>query len=168
MNCEQIQDMLLTDSIDGRLPKALKAAVEAHLEHCAACRAFSGEVRKTIVEPFSRIPRERMPESLVGTVMERVRMQDAALQRTWGDVLRDGLREWYAPVRPSLGWAMSLVIFFLVASVGMKIHRAEEARQAARILFLTEVAELAQGPGEASGEYGTSVETYFLHDKEAS
>jgi predicted anti-sigma-YlaC factor YlaD len=57
-NCEQIRGAL-SESLDGELAEIDHARLEAHLAHCAACRAYSADVAGT-----ARLLREAPLEQL--------------------------------------------------------------------------------------------------------
>ena len=168
MNCEQAQEMILTDYLDGRLTGSVKAQCEAHLEKCPSCQAFLSVASETLVAPFVELPKERMPEPVASVIMQRVRRSEYQREHTWGQEFLEGIRGWHVPVLPVVGWVATGLICFMIAGVGLNMNGSEQAKQTERVLFLAEVAESSQAKSGAAGEYGTSMETYFLEDKEAS
>jgi len=57
-DCEQIRGAI-SESLDGELSQVERARLEAHLGHCAACRAYSADVART-----ARLLREAPLETL--------------------------------------------------------------------------------------------------------
>ena len=51
---------LLTDYLEGALPADEVAAVDAHLETCAACRTYLAQMRATI-QALGSVPVETLP-----------------------------------------------------------------------------------------------------------
>ena len=47
MTCRRIQELLVTDYIDGQADAAARKAVDGHLEACPSCREFREAVQKT-------------------------------------------------------------------------------------------------------------------------
>ncbi len=168
MNCEQAQEIILTEHLDGCLTGSLKSPFEAHLDKCPDCRAFALVAAKTLLSPFANFPRERMPESVASMIMQRVRMKKCECEDTWVDGILEKIRQWYAPALPAAGWAMAVVICFMIAGVRFNMNGVEEAKQTERVLFLAEVEDFSPVKSAIAEEYGTSMETYFLEDKETS
>lgn len=54
VDCYEVVE-LVTDYIEGALPAALAAEVEAHLAECDPCRTYLAQMRRTI-EEIGRVP----------------------------------------------------------------------------------------------------------------
>ncbi|MBF0121875.1 MAG: zf-HC2 domain-containing protein [Candidatus Omnitrophica bacterium] len=173
MNCEQVQEIILTEYLDKCLTGPVKVQCEAHVENCSDCQAFLSIASKRVITPFLDLPRERMPESVANAIMLRVFPKAPERKCTWVDVAIEQMRSWYAPVLPTTGWAMAILVCFIIVGTQFNINGSEEVKQTERVLYMAEVADFSSVKGgimRDSGErkYGTSMETYFLDDKEES
>ncbi|MBM4128995.1 MAG: zf-HC2 domain-containing protein, partial [Nitrospira sp.] len=52
MNCEKIQELILTDYLDGEIDKRQEEFIKQHLATCIGCQEFLSIAQKTVVEPF--------------------------------------------------------------------------------------------------------------------
>lgn len=62
MNCKEVQDLILTDYIDGELDMEAFREVNRHIETCKACRVMTEAVIQTVVTPFKDLERVTPPE----------------------------------------------------------------------------------------------------------
>lgn len=76
MRCEKIQDLLLTDHLDGRLSRAEQEKITTHLRECATCREFA-ETASIALAPLATA--EQLPPP--ASVWQMVRQQIAAEPR---------------------------------------------------------------------------------------
>ncbi len=76
LRCRELVD-LIGDYLDDALPPARRAAIDGHLEGCAACRAYLDQLRQTtgLVE---RLCDEPLPAELESQLLEAF--------RHWNDV----------------------------------------------------------------------------------
>ena len=59
---------LLTDYLEGALPADEAAAVDAHLETCAACRTYLAQMRATI-QALGSVPVETLSDEAYDTLL---------------------------------------------------------------------------------------------------
>lgn len=59
---------LLTDYLEGALPADEVAAVDAHLETCAACRTYLAQMRATI-QALGSVPVETLSDEAYDTLL---------------------------------------------------------------------------------------------------
>ena len=112
LNCLEI-DELLCDYVDNTLEAAQKAAFEAHVGQCAACRELVADVagavnfmeRAALVEP----PKELVTRILYHTPKQAPMLEAIARQ--------DWLKRWIAPLiqpRFAMGMAMTILSFSML------------------------------------------------------
>jgi anti-sigma factor RsiW len=63
---------LLTDYLEGALPPAEAAAVEAHLAACAGCRRYLDQMRATI-DALGSVPVETLSDEALDTLLDAFR-----------------------------------------------------------------------------------------------
>lgn len=73
MKCKNIQDIILTDYLDGRMDAAQRVQLEEHLLRCSHCRAFAAVAQKTVVAPFATVTREKPPQKIWENISETIR-----------------------------------------------------------------------------------------------
>lgn len=64
MKCKEIQELIMTDYIDGEMSDELYKEVKKHVDGCVQCKQFEQTVRQTAVEPFKKAPIVTPPESV--------------------------------------------------------------------------------------------------------
>ena len=62
LNCQQIAD-LVTEYVDGALPKDERLAFEQHVAICPPCRAYFAQMR-TVVRVAGSLREDDLPESV--------------------------------------------------------------------------------------------------------
>jgi predicted anti-sigma-YlaC factor YlaD len=55
MNCEKIQELILTDYLDGEMDEEQKKVILQHLANCVDCQNFMVTAKKTVNELFSNV-----------------------------------------------------------------------------------------------------------------
>jgi anti-sigma factor RsiW len=103
VSCDALR---VTGYVDGALPPAERAALEAHLESCAACRA-QAEAERTLRARLASLAPPAFPPALESSVRERLRQPVVARRRIWPAVLLPlaaalVLSVLFAHTRPSL------------------------------------------------------------------
>jgi hypothetical protein len=70
MECKKIQELLLTDYIDGEANDALKNEVERHINICHTCRQFERDLLKTAIEPLRKAKESKPPDLVWNHIKE--------------------------------------------------------------------------------------------------
>ena len=121
MNCAEF-DILICDYIDGTLDGPAqgdaRAAVEAHLADCAACRLLVADAR-SVLSFFEGVPEVEPPPQLITRIIHEVPALDGGhvpAGRT-ASGLGGWLRGWIKPVlqpRMAMGMAMTILSFSML------------------------------------------------------
>ncbi|MDD5557393.1 MAG: zf-HC2 domain-containing protein [bacterium] len=164
MNCEEMEELLKADYIDGELSGNAAREAAAHLSACARCRRFEEAVRRAAVAPLRGAPRERAPESLWRAIERAVGPAHPAGGRAGFRVTRHellGLRGAAAAVAAA---AAAVIIAVTLPRSSAPPAGAGTADQYVREQFLTLVAMGDGGAGlsDDGGSIGTVVEEYLL------
>lgn len=122
LTCAQIEP-LLCDLVDGTLPAAERARVEAHLAGCAACQELVEEARALSVF-LERVPDVEPPPELVTRILFETHHAEAQPaskreigQRGWLGRLAEWLHSLFQPVlqpRFAMGMAMTILSFSMI------------------------------------------------------
>jgi len=116
MRCERIQDLILSDYIDGQVDESNRRLVAEHIEGCSACREFEAAVRAKAVEPFKDARKAEVPVYL----WEGIRRKIAAEGRTTGVLtgvamtLRRGLEGLLRIPKPAVAFAFVAVLIIAI------------------------------------------------------
>ena len=79
LQCRQIAE-ILTDYLEGTLPKATRDLLEWHIEGCAPCVAFVKTFRGT-VQAVRKLPDVPIPPELKQRLLAVLRERDAQMRR---------------------------------------------------------------------------------------
>lgn len=83
MNCNQIQELILSDYSDKESTAQVDAAVKAHLSGCPECREYLALVKKTR-EPFKRASELTPPAHVWFHIKDSlIAQQDKPIMRIW-------------------------------------------------------------------------------------
>ena len=152
MTCHEIQNMMLTDIIDGEV------SVELHLAGCPACREFLSVARKLEAD-LKPSPAVQPPAYLWEQIREKVEAQPVSLldgiQVWWEDVLA-GFRP--AFVRGSLAAAMLVLLVGFVPYLAQQGQgtAASNIQEISPLAYLDDANEVALEAGDTG--YGSALE----------
>ncbi len=162
MNCEKIQEIILTDYIDEQLTGQAQKLVEEHLLHCATCREFAAHAIKTVAEPLSYAQAQNPSPELWLRIKEEIeakRIQehlDPSI--TWVDALKNMFK------MPIPVFALGAVIA-VVLMVGVSVHPLVNQAQYATGISTEQTEYLAYLSDSSTSDdksLGTNIEQYFL------
>lgn len=161
MNCEKIQELLLTDYIDGQLDPKWKSEVDNHVAGCVACREFAATARKTAVEPFLRAETFRPPEqvwmNIKGTALAGQKVPPDPLAEFWQRV-----SEFIHVPRPAFAFAVVLIMAVMVGGL-TRLTVKPKIDPTGQIEYLSALLDPVSDPlADEENGLGTSVEQYFL------
>lgn len=180
MNCERIQELILTDYADDRLPEDQKLQLEAHLAGCAHCREFAQAVTQKVLKPFSQVERLSPPESVWNKIKEEITQEEpvgsfrsfirfiGSLQTLQGSVLLYSallvlvtltvLRVNRAPDKTNI--AIQTTAPMTIAKIETDDNFSEEEYEEEYLAYM--VDEFAGNYAPYRDGYGTAIEEYFL------
>ncbi len=159
MQCNPIQQLILTDYLDDCLTKTDQLALENHLASCAECRELATNARQILLQPFADYPRHEPPPAIWQAVALQISTERP---RAFGFMARiNGFTHRFALPKPALALAAALVL--LVAS-GLFLQQHSNHRNTANLDLedqVTYLAYLVEGNG-SDDNFDTSIEEYFL------
>jgi len=164
MKCRDIQDMILTDYLDGQIDPKKKGIVESHLKECAACREFLVTATEAVIKPFDHSESRVPPESIWQGIQDVIhREQEVEVSNPFYDVLE---RMKVLLTMPRTMRAMATVAVVLLITVtlfkGINYRQQQIARASQEemeyLSYLSGTSEMLDG----NGGYDTDIEAYFL------
>ena len=160
MNCERIQDLILTDYFDGVLESNVRKELEAHLANCPQCLDFAKAARKTAFESFEGASKAAPPANVWERVEERLQEENAPSQVESPSWL-ENLKSVFSLPRPALVLAAVLVLF--VAAGTMDQIRSRKALNRSSVEYIAALIESATDDTvNDNDDFGTDVEQVFL------
>jgi anti-sigma factor RsiW len=163
VTCKSVQDLILTDYLDGQLGEKQKLKLEEHLGQCRHCQEFVAAARKITIDPFANTKKIDPPAYL----WSRIRDSILAEQEEKACVLAGFWQRlesvFHIPV-PVLARS-TIIVFILVigtmAQVTVSHRKAAKAQeQMEYYAYLASDADDVSMNG--SKGLGTLIEKYFL------
>ena len=114
MNCKHIQELIITDYVDGQGSEAVQKQVQAHLAACAECRAFEQAVRAKAVQPFSAAEHEQPPHQVWQNIKVAIQQAPVQPQPSWFERAWNVVRENVVVRRPAYALVPVMTLVLLV------------------------------------------------------
>ncbi len=164
MKCNDIQELILTDYLDGEIHPDVKRQVDGHIAGCQVCKEILTFSRQVAEEPFkhSQLKFENQKEvweKIKFKIEEEVLTEKFTLQWNWLERMKSILTV------PRMSVAVSVVVIALLTAAvyfrnsppTMVIHQSSDNTQ----IINDVIEELSIGEDEEDS-YGTDLESYFL------
>ena len=161
MDCEKIQELILTDYLDGEMDGKERKSLEEHLARCSACKEFARVAKKSVFEPFLHLEKPEPPESVWWKIKESILAKEQAKtnqRMDFGERLKFSL----SVPKSALTLATAMTLILLIGTlIQFKINNQfNTSEQAEYLSQLTDVS--TDLPANDEKEFGTLVEQYFL------
>ena len=167
MKCEDVQELIFTDYLDGQLGKEQETQIEEHLAICGDCKEHELLARKTAFGPFVKAERHSPPGAIWHKIKEQIE-EERPLQgptSSFADLIRRIKTFFYIP-KPAFIVATITVLLFVTITVikfrpeEQNIVKVDPENQIECINYLITVFE--QEPANGDDDFGTSIEELFL------
>jgi len=166
MNCQRVEELVLTDYIDGRMGDQFKGLIDQHLGECPACQELLDAVKRDVVGPLSNTPRLVAGEALWSQIREavaqeeRLRIEKAITPGFW-----EKLRSTVFIPRPAFAIVTIVSMFFIFSStphlfLNSPLPKVNGGDQLAYLSPLIE--ETGDVTDNNGNEPQTPIEQYFL------
>lgn len=164
MECREIQDLILTDYLDGQLGEKESNFIKEHLTSCSLCKEVFDNAQEFAKAPFKEAQQLEPPPELWHAIRSSI-----AEEKQKADQDKPGIIQWlidcFTMPKPALAMA-SVLSVLLVTSVFF--HNGGSPTQTAfnpeaqvdYIAYLLD-EEITNTNGQ-SGDLGTPIEEYFL------
>lgn len=160
MSCKGVQELLLTNYIDGDMVDSERKIIDDHLKSCQKCKEFALLAKKVGSDSFSDIERVLPSES----VWRRVRMQVASDSKRWDSFKNifslERIKNAFVLTRPRLALAsillvvLSVTFFVKISEQNLALNQEEQ--------IAVYLAVLSEDDSFFDEELGTGIEEYFL------
>jgi len=154
MKCERIQELLLTDHMDGELRGALRREVDEHVRSCASCGEFA---RAALISasPLKAAGKEEAPSYIWHRVKERIvpgREARAGVMRDIAEFIGRSRAPLAMIPRPAIAFAAAaMVIIAVLAARPIVRDRAADAYLNDQMSFMISLdAEESNGSGNGN------------------
>lgn len=163
MNCDKVQELLLTDYPDGEITVDTREHVERHLAVCARCREFERVARQTAFEPFKDAEGIPPPESLWYRIKDTI-AEERDKQSSANVFTR--LKRSFSIKRPVFVLSTAMLILIIAASVTTLLmsHRQSNPQDVVNDYLEEQIQYLAYFDEENGGtnmDYVVNIEDYF-------
>ncbi len=166
MNCKNVEELILTDYLDGQMDEGQKKQLEKHLASCVHCREYELAVRKTVIGPFDNSERVNPPAVIWHKIKEQIEEeQKEELTSPFADFIRSIKSLLYVP-KPAFAVAMIVILLLVTVSViklpskNQEIVKVDTENQVECITYLISVFD--QDSANEDNDFETSIEEYFL------
>jgi len=155
MNCERMQELLITDYIDGEADGKTLTAIRDHLAACGKCRQFEKGLAEKVVNPFKAAEKHDPPDFIWAKIKDRI-IADSEIPR----------RRIRLVLRPAFAAAAVAVVMLAIVFLSGRVLTRHNGVN----LYMADQASFVMGLDEASDDItdspdinlGTSIEEYFL------
>ncbi len=160
MNCKSIQELLLTDYVDGEMSDSERKIIDDHLKSCQKCEEFALLAKKVGVDSFSDTERVSPSEN----VWQRIKMQVSSSSEKcniFNNIFSlENIKNAFALMRPRLVLAsilfvvLSTTLFIKVSEQNLALKQEEQV-----VVYL---ATLSEDDDSFDEDFETNIEKYFL------
>jgi len=176
MNCREIQEIVITDYIDGQLDQKRKCFIEEHLAQCHHCKEFFILTQESSVKPFISAERQKPPEiiwenirEVLGAQQEEKINRDVSLFSLVNFLNKIGRRPYLFALQPVRSWSFTLTsmvtLIFMIGILPQLMMtnptvKMDQQGQIEYLSYLTDGGGVL--PASNSTDLGTPIEKYFL------
>lgn len=171
MGCKKIQNLIMTDYLDGELKGARREEVEEHIKKCKTCSEYKEKLWKAGVRPFQGA-KEITPPAVVWEKIEgRLDAEEAKLSEKNGgfgflEALNRTLSRLFLHPKPALAVVLGVVLVLVVFSTTRLPWQTSEKIAGTYLIeqveFLNQLGSAENGTDEDNGSLGTTIETFFM------
>jgi anti-sigma factor RsiW len=160
MNCDYIQDLILTDYLDGEVSPETKAQIEQHTAECAECRTFLFAALQTTIKPLSNAEKAFEAKEEVWNKIQTQIEEEQVQRPSVLEYLSRGFKTFFAVPRAGVAFS-AVIIALLTAAIYFQSPQSQVIPYGVgKAQLITDVADDLNGDDEES--YGTTIESYFL------
>lgn len=160
MSCKEIQELLLTDYIDGEVDTATRERIERHLLDCPSCLEFA-RAAQAAMEPVSQTAVKEVPAHVWNNIEQKLDQPAGQFNLDWVNKIGFVLEGLISQPRRAAVFAVILVVAVSGLTVIKNAARQGSVSKVAEnqpveyFAFLVEEEDL-------NGGYGTAIEEFFL------
>ena len=123
MNCKSVQELIITDYIDGQMGDKQKDLIDQHLVHCYECKEYLSSIKREAVNPFVNAYKEVPDGALWGRIKQIVADdQQQQLEKSLEPDFWERLRGAVHFPRPAFALATLVTMLFMIGSIGQLFY----------------------------------------------
>jgi predicted anti-sigma-YlaC factor YlaD len=165
MNCKRIQELIVTDYLDGEAPGSLRAKIESHVSACAGCRAFEQSVRRNEDLLSRNFHPVQPPEEVWRNVRAAVSAEDTAEAPVFLERVLDLIRGSFFVRQPAYAFAtVFTVLLVAVVVLGSPLRRQMLVKDylSQKSAFMVALNSPPNGELDKVADFGTAIEQYLF------
>ncbi len=165
MKCDKVQELILTDYLDGQINKELKVGIEKHLTSCADCKEYEHVARATTVTPFNNTERLSPPATTWVKIRNQIEKEEQPQERTnpFADLIGGIKSVLYIP-KPAFALATVAIVILVIVTViklpSEQIVKLSTEEQIECMDYL--LGAFNEESTDDNNDFESSVEEYFL------
>jgi predicted anti-sigma-YlaC factor YlaD len=165
MKCEKVQELILTDYLDGQVSEELQVNIEKHLASCVHCKEYELVARETTVTPFNNTEKLSPPATTWDKIRSQIEKEERLQERTnpFANLIH-GIKSVLDIPKPAFAIATVAIVLLVVATViklpSEKIVKLSTEEQIECMTYL--LGEFNEEFTDNNNYFETSAEEYFL------
>ncbi len=165
MKCDKVQELILTDYLDGQINEELKVDIEKHLTSCTDCKEYERVARATTVTPFNNTERLSPPATTWARIRSQIEKEEQPQERTnpFANLIGRIKPLLYIP-KPAFAVATAAIAILVIVTViklpSEKIVKLSIEEQIECMDYL--LGAFNEESSDGNNDFETSVEEYFL------
>jgi anti-sigma factor RsiW len=165
MNCKKIQELIMTDHIDGEASSTVEDLIKAHLSGCADCRAFEQAVRQKTEMLFRNAGPVQPPAEVWQNIKEAIQEDPVQYAPSFLERLFDFMRENFSVRRPAYALATA---FTVILAIGIFLQSPLRRQMLVKDYLSQESAFMVAMNGSLNGDldkvadFDTTIEKYLF------
>ena len=122
MKCKKIQELLLSDYLDGELNDDLHNEINIHLSMCPECRQFESALHKKVVEPLKKAKKINPPERVWVHIKEAIVREESEKSEGFLGKLHYYFRRFFSALKAVPTFATVITAVILITMVVMQFQ----------------------------------------------
>ncbi len=169
MNCKDMQNMILTDYLDGEMDDKCHKQVEDHLLRCAHCREFEKTARQDVFNPLVQSEKIRPPEYMWTRIKESIEeKENKSGIPSFLEGFKENVRSLFPKLTPAYAFPAFMIAIFIMV-VGNIFFMNQPLSKNPSLVDYASNGQVEYWIDfnndevmEYSADFGTKIEQYFL------
>lgn len=161
MNCKKIQELLITDYIDGEMNAKMRKDILNHLATCNKCKQFEENLKQKAITPFKAADRQHPPDYIWENVKNRITKDEQTISEKIDITVMNKLSGIFKTLKPAFAVSAAAITILMIVLV----VRFPLTGNGKLDTYIAEQAEfMVNLDSDESGVngLGTSIEEYLL------
>lgn len=161
MNCKKIQELLMTDYIDGELNEKMQASILEHLATCDRCKRFEENLKEKVINPLKTVEKQYPSYFVWENIKNRIMKDRQSVSEKIDVAVTSKLSSIFKTLKPAFAVpaiAIAILVIIFVARPPLMSNGKLDAYIAEQTEF---IINLDSSEIDING-LGTSIEEYLL------